>query len=172
MKMTMNNKLMKVMFAVIVATLGLVAPTNAHFLRGEFDMTMKQDSVRHLLSCGPNAQGCNGETQYCYNSYCYPKKADGQSCNVNGWNGDCLSSICEGGKCQPSLSYCASGIVRDTFCCASSYGTCGGYGCADRPGGASACCIGEIEDHGPVCTNAGDVACNIPTRTSGFCATC
>ena len=44
---------------------------------------------------------------------------------------------CDGGLLE------SSGV--GTPCCAASCGTCGGSGCSSRPGGADACCGGNIE---------------------------
>lgn len=41
-------------------------------------------------------------------------------------------------------STCPSGVQRDNVCCAESCGTCGGYHCQTRPGGASNCCMKYI----------------------------
>ena len=40
---------------------------------------------------------------------------------------------------------CEFGIIKDNICCALECGTCGGVGCAARPGGASSCCGSQIE---------------------------
>ncbi|CAN0376743.1 unnamed protein product, partial [Scytosiphon promiscuus] len=37
------------------------------------------------------------------------------------------------------------------ICCDASCGTCGGSGCAGRPGGSSNCCSGRIRDSGLMC---------------------
>merc|ERR1711879_266058 len=45
----------------------------------------------------------------------------------------------------PTLTaLCASGIIAGNVCCASQCGSCGGSGCAQRPGGGTACCQGSI----------------------------
>jgi hypothetical protein len=50
----------------------------------------------------------------------------------------------------PELQCLANGGVftadssQVVFCCAGSCGSCGGSGCADRPGGGANCCIGTV----------------------------
>eukprot|EP01052_Picozoa_sp_SAG31_P009318 SAG31_NODE_487_length_14980_cov_9.526376_11_plen_209_part_00 len=50
---------------------------------------------------------------------------------------------------------CAYGVASGEICCAASCGTCGGSGCQGRPGGASACCAGQIRDAGVSCADNG-----------------
>jgi len=48
---------------------------------------------------------------------------------------------------------CANGILSDdgAVCCASACGTCGGKGCAKRPGGRSSCCKQIILNQDMLC---------------------
>jgi hypothetical protein len=52
---------------------------------------------------------------------------------------------------DPARASQCSGLLRDEVCCAAACGTCGGTGCASRPGGASACCLGNIRAAGRSC---------------------
>jgi hypothetical protein len=49
-------------------------------------------------------------------------------------------------------SVCSDGIPSGTICCAKSCGICGGSGCSGRPGGAEACCSGNIQKSGRICS--------------------
>lgn len=44
-------------------------------------------------------------------------------------------------------------ICRKAVCCAGSCGSCGGDGCADRPGGREKCCVSTIEQSRIVCSS-------------------
>jgi len=61
-----------------------------------------------------------------------------------------------------SDSYCLEGIPAPGICCHSSCGTCGGYHCNQRPGGAENCCMQNINANGRICNSPTDVACIIP----------
>ncbi len=52
---------------------------------------------------------------------------------------------------DPARAAQCSGLLRDEVCCALACGTCGGTGCASRPGGSSACCLGSIRAAGRSC---------------------
>lgn len=52
---------------------------------------------------------------------------------------------------DPARAAQCSGLLRDEVCCAASCGTCGGTGCASRPGGAGACCLGNVRAQGRSC---------------------
>eukprot|EP00903_Cladosiphon_okamuranus_P006681 g6521.t1 len=60
---------------------------------------------------------------------------------------------------------CSNGIegidVDGMFCCALSCGTCGGRGCAGRPGGSAACCGGGIQRSERLCSETGEAPCII-----------
>ncbi len=47
---------------------------------------------------------------------------------------------------------CKFGISSGKACCAASCGKCGGAGCSQRPGGANACCTGNIKAANKSCT--------------------
>lgn len=49
---------------------------------------------------------------------------------------------------------CSTGILNDaeTACCDAGCGSCGGFGCDTRPGGAAACCAGNIQSAGALCS--------------------
>lgn len=49
---------------------------------------------------------------------------------------------------------CKTGIANGDACCAASCGSCGGTGCDQRPGGAAACCGGNIRAAGVSCSGA------------------
>jgi hypothetical protein len=52
---------------------------------------------------------------------------------------------------------CVRGILNrgGDVCCASTCGSkCGGSGCAERPGGAAACCSGGVRSTGIQCVDA------------------
>jgi len=53
-------------------------------------------------------------------------------------------------------SYAGVGDAAGTTCCAASCGTCGGFGCDTRPGGADNCCTGQITQ---VCGSGQDAPC-------------
>ena len=57
--------------------------------------------------------------------------------------------------------YCLLGVlnIEGTKCCPASCGTCGGAGCAERPGGWEVCCTGSLTEP---CLNGDDVACVVP----------
>ena len=58
------------------------------------------------------------------------------------------------------------GIEKNTFCCASSCGTCGGPDCRKRPGGGANCCTGQITAE-QVCGVSGRMApCRLPDGTN------
>ncbi|MEM9071885.1 MAG: hypothetical protein AAGE52_25470 [Myxococcota bacterium] len=44
-----------------------------------------------------------------------------------------------------------SGIADGDACCPASCGSCGGFGCAERPGGATNCCFFEVLFSGRSC---------------------
>ncbi len=48
---------------------------------------------------------------------------------------------------------CLYGIPYGHACCEESCGTCGGSGCAGRPGGADSCCVGNIMSANRSCTD-------------------
>lgn len=54
---------------------------------------------------------------------------------------------------DPTCSTGIRGVRKDgkAACCKSSCGTCGGGGCAERPGGVAACCIFYVFDEQPSC---------------------
>ena len=50
----------------------------------------------------------------------------------------------------------------ETICCAKSYGSCGGSGCQNRPGGSEKCCGGTILSSGQICgLNGNKAPCSI-----------
>jgi hypothetical protein len=53
---------------------------------------------------------------------------------------------------DPARAARCSGLLRDEVCGAAACGTFGGPGCANRPGGASACCTGNIRSAARSCT--------------------
>lgn len=61
---------------------------------------------------------------------------------------------------------CSTGIAGGTICCAASCGTCGGMGCADKPGGSQACCKNPIIASGVSCAQAGP-PCILDGASSG-----
>ena len=65
---------------------------------------------------------------------------------------------------NPAACAKAGGIGNDPVdlkvCCAKSCGSCGGKGCAARPGGKSACCTKEVQANGVVCA-VGNAPCTI-----------
>jgi hypothetical protein len=64
------------------------------------------------------------------------------------------------------VASCLVGIVGSQdvtkVCCNSSCGVCGGFGCADRPGGRSVCCAADIIKAGYVCRNSLATGCTVP----------
>ena len=60
--------------------------------------------------------------------------------------------------------WCQHGILDGDTCCDSSCGSCGGKGCASRPGGQFKCCPGGVEMNGK-CTEATQVACVVPATS-------
>ena len=52
--------------------------------------------------------------------------------------------------CSRGIAY-NEGINPGKVCCAASCGMCGGVGCAQRPGGESGCCTGDILQRGAIC---------------------
>jgi hypothetical protein len=46
---------------------------------------------------------------------------------------------------------CERGIAAGDSCCEAGCGACGGSGCGGRPGGAAACCTGNIKTSGQSC---------------------
>mmetsp|Transcript_19226 Transcript_19226/g.27035 ORF Transcript_19226/g.27035 Transcript_19226/m.27035 type:complete len:457 (-) Transcript_19226:69-1439(-) len=95
----------------------------------------------------------------CCASFC------GDSCGANGCDKTSLGSCCGSAiiaadkscdtndppcvvESSSTTRYCSTigGILADdgNTCCSNSCGTCGGFGCDQRPGGKSSCCISEI----------------------------
>ena len=64
-------------------------------------------------------------------------------------------------KCARGLRY---GQAPTAVCCPASCGTCGGPGCASRPGGRANCCRPQILHSGRRCSSANDTACAICKR--------
>merc|ERR1712038_1863795 len=64
-------------------------------------------------------------------------------------------------KAKEDTSLCTAGIRDGKYCCTGSCGTCGGDGCASRPGGFAGCCHGAISASKKTCLAASDVACLI-----------
>lgn len=60
------------------------------------------------------------------------------------------------------------GIQNENVCCELACGTCGGAGCATRPGGAASCCSGAITDGGMLCSVTGATPCIIDTCYNGL----
>ena len=58
------------------------------------------------------------------------------------------------GSILPADDGCSDGVRSGRVCCAASCGECGGVGCADRVGGAHACCKGEVFTSGVSCAEA------------------
>ncbi|CAN0380772.1 unnamed protein product, partial [Scytosiphon promiscuus] len=54
-----------------------------------------------------------------------------------------------------------SGVQDDDICCDASCGTCGGTGCAKRPGGPDLCCIRRIAEAGMFCDTTNAAPCII-----------
>uniref|UniRef100_A0A7S4N5U2 Uncharacterized protein n=1 Tax=Odontella aurita TaxID=265563 RepID=A0A7S4N5U2_9STRA len=70
-------------------------------------------------------------------------------------------------KIDPS---CKNGLRNGIACCAAMCGDqCGGSGCSQRPGGASACCANTVKDEGFPCV-MGEAPCVMadPTCSSGI----
>lgn len=70
----------------------------------------------------------------------------------NAANGHAINSAWDGSKSDNGVNVCADGVQSGNVCCKASCGTCGGGGCSGRPGGASACCTGNILDANTTCT--------------------
>lgn len=86
----------------------------------------------------------------------------------------CTSDIGERGKtCTlgmetaclvPDMSKtCAIGTLHTSgkFCCGLCDGRCGGPGCGDRSGGASQCCVTNIDKSGKTCASTSETGCRI-----------
>merc|ERR1719162_111608 len=58
--------------------------------------------------------------------------------------------------------WCRNGLRDGPACCPASCGTCGGPGCGERPGGASACCNQMIVGEDRPCANSADTQCMVP----------
>jgi hypothetical protein len=69
---------------------------------------------------------------------------------------------CPAAEVADAPNFCACGIANGNKCCDASCGTCGGSGCASRPGGGSRCCVGGIRRSGVYCANNAQVACMQP----------
>ena len=73
-------------------------------------------------------------------------------------------AVCSGCQ-QPAPAWCTTGIKNPTnrphVCCASTCGTCGGSGCAQRTGGKLKCCHSWITS---TCTAATQTGCVVPSR--------
>lgn len=58
---------------------------------------------------------------------------------------------------------CPEGILAnegdESFCCASTCGSCGGFGCKRREGGKKQCCITWIRKSGNICDEPGETGC-------------
>jgi len=65
--------------------------------------------------------------------------------------------------CVRESNFCAMGVINPTgeYCCPSECGTCGGAGCASRPGGDE-CCASYIDGAFDYCAHSGDVTCKMP----------
>ncbi|CAM9395437.1 unnamed protein product [Ectocarpus sp. 4 AP-2014] len=70
-------------------------------------------------------------------------------------------------------AFTCDGILKGDVCCSAGCGTCGGTGCSQRPGlTESDCCIGKIEESGPLCSVTGKAPCfvdgdsPVPKQTS------
>merc|ERR1719162_53921 len=57
---------------------------------------------------------------------------------------------------------CINGLMDGRACCPASCVTCGGPGCGERPGGASACCNQMIVGEDRPCANSADTQCMVP----------
>lgn len=110
----------------------------------------------------------NPSGEYCCDSAC--GTCGGAGCGSRPGGDECCGSYIEAAfdYCAHSgdvtckiPKYCMDGIINEgnTICCESQCGTCGGAGCASRPGGSAACCGAGINS---VCSGFDDTACNLP----------
>merc|ERR1719329_70251 len=65
-----------------------------------------------------------------------------------------------------AVTDCAQGMRKGNVCCASQCGRCGGRGCANRPGGAGACCRRGIRKRGQRCKRGDQTGCVTRQLTS------
>jgi len=70
-------------------------------------------------------------------------------------------------KSGPPYPVCQTGLRSGRFCCGGGCGTCGGMGCASRPGGGSACCTNAIRRSERRCTTSNMQNCMIPRNSMG-----
>jgi len=119
-----------------------------------------QSTSRSLATC-PTTGIMDTSGTFCCPSTC--GTCGGTGCNLRpgGASNCCTSQIkvscdIQGLPCIASTSTtapttttssCPTGTIADSSgskCCASTCGTCGGYGCHLRPGGAAACCTSTV----------------------------
>jgi len=60
-----------------------------------------------------------------------------------------------------AVTDCAQGVKRANVCCAKECGSCGGKNCANRPGGADACCSRKIRKRGQRCKRGDQTGCMV-----------
>jgi len=124
------------------------SPDTAVFVIDEADFT----SLEECQAACQNTPGCSyfslgvdtGNDDYDQKGVCYGCQANID--NEDGFNTWELTEKTPDPTCQIGLLP-ASG----KFCCPESCGSCGGPGCSQRPGGASACCVTNIETSGVSC---------------------
>lgn len=103
---------------------------------GQCESGLIKDAACCAASCG----SCGG-------SGCSKREGGAEAC--------CSSTIMDSGRSCDQFPppcvivgdgdpTCATGIRKDSACCASSCGKCGGIGCSSRSGGADACCTSNI----------------------------
>ena len=112
--------------------------------------------------CKDGVLSTNGE--FCCAASCGSCGGSGCSQRPGGAEACCTGRIQDSGRsCQsksapcvmPDTSACDDGLLSSNgeVCCAASCGSCGGSGCSQRPGGASACCTGKISTANRSCAD-------------------
>lgn len=67
--------------------------------------------------------------------------------------------------------FTCDGILNGQICCRQECGSCGGVGCSDRGGGLTGddCCVSNIEEHGALCSVAGQAPCFVDGELMSCC---
>jgi len=65
----------------------------------------------------------------------------------------------KGKQCEIFMNGIARSLSTKTYCCKKSCGSCGGSGCSQLDGGASACCTGAINGAGTQCSAVSSAPC-------------
>lgn len=154
--------------------LGLVTLTSLHISSG-------QQCSNGIPGVQEGDVCCDAACETCGVSVCDLESAENDSC--------CTTKIKDSGiYCSESLAapcridhegeaVCTNGlpgVQSNSLCCEAQCGTCGGAGCATRPGGEESCCTRRIRDSGDLCSATSAAPCiidddnNVALGPNGF----